>query len=132
MNIRLLMVSLFLITIAFSCAQKNSGSITFSPHYPDSPTVLKLKSQLEEISGLSYNTSDNSVYAISDDKGSLYKISLSDGRIVSSLKFHRQKNFEDLAIIGDTCYVLNSNGDIISFNYKTNEVKDAIIHQFPE
>jgi len=133
MNTGLLMLLLSMLAIASSCAQKKSAKTTFPPHYSAEPIILKMEKDLEEISGLSFDPSDYSaVYAISDDKGSLYKVLLSDGKIVSKLKFHDQKNFEDLAIVGDSCYVLNSNGNIVSFNYKINEVKNAVMHHIRE
>lgn len=129
---RLLLFLLFILTILLACAQKKSDNKTFSPYYPAKPDVIDMENDLEEISGITYHASDNTVFAISDDKGSLYKVSVSDGKIVDKLKFHEAKNFEDLAIVGDSCYVLNSNGNIVSFNYKTSEVKDAVMHHIPE
>jgi uncharacterized protein YjiK len=129
---RVLLHLLFLLTVASSCAQKKSN-ITIAPHYSAKPIVLSINKELDEISGLSFDGSDYSaVYAISDDKGSLYKISLTDGKIISAIKFDKQKNFEDLVIIGDTCYVLNSNGNISSFNYKTVDAKHILVHHNPE
>lgn len=132
-NTRLLMLLLFILIIASSCAQQKSGNTTFPPYYSAEPIILKMEKDLDEISGLSFDSFDYSaVYGISDDKGTLYKVSLNNGKIVTKLKFHDQKNFEDLAIVGDSCYVLNSNGNIVSFNYKTNEVKNAMMHHIPE
>ncbi len=100
MNTRLLLLLLFVLTIVSFCAQKKSGTSAFSSHYPAEPTIFQMEKDLEEISCISYQPSDNTVYAISDDKGSLYKVSLSDGKIISKLKFYDTKNFEDLAIVG--------------------------------
>lgn len=128
---RIYWVTVLLPILVSSCKAQQTFS---SPagYNLNAPEVIRLEKEMNEISGISYDASDNMVYAICDDKGSLYKISLSDGKIVRSLKFHKQRNFEDLVITGDSCYVLNSNGDIISFNYKTDEVKDAVIRYFPE
>jgi uncharacterized protein YjiK len=119
------------LVINTSCAQKN-GYTTFSSHYPEQPKIIKMEKELEEISGISYNPLDSTVYAISDDKGSLYKVSISDGRIISKSKFYEAKNFEDLVIVGDSCYALNSNGNIVSFNYKSGNATNAVMHKITE
>src|SRR5215204_2635358 len=133
MNTRLLSFLLSVLTTVSSCAHNKSSNTIFSPHYSCDPIVLTMEKGLDEISGLSFDPSDYSaVYVISDDKGTLYKVSVSDGKIINTLKFDKKKNFEDLVVVDDNCYVLNSNGNIISFNYKTGDVKNAVIHHLPE
>ncbi len=73
-NTRLLMLLLFILIIASSCAQQKSGNTTFPPYYSAEPIILKMEKDLDEISGLSFDSFDYSaVYGISDDKGTLYK-----------------------------------------------------------
>jgi uncharacterized protein YjiK len=126
------LLCLCLFILIFSCAQEKKGNTTFPPHYATEPTVANLEKGLEEISGLSFDATTNSVYAICDDKASLYELSVPDGKVIRKLKFYEGKDYEDLAIVGDTCYVLNSTGNILSFNYRNGDVADAVVHEIPE
>lgn len=132
MNTKLSVAVLFLLMIAFACTQKKKGNTTFPPRYSTEPIVLDLEKGMEEISGLHFNSGDNSLYAICDDKGTLYKLSVTDGKILDKLKFYEGKDIEDLVMVGDSCYVLNSNGNILSFNYKDSVVREPIMHHIPE
>jgi uncharacterized protein YjiK len=117
--------------LVFSCAQEKKGNTTFPPHYTSEPSVVKLEKGLDEISGLSFDANPKSVYAICDDKASLFELSVPDGKVIRKLKFYEGKDYEDLAIVGDSCFVLNSSGNILSFDYRTGDVADAIVHHFP-
>ncbi len=93
----------------------------------ENPLKIKLPKDLKEISGLSYNGADNSLYAISDDDGHLYRISLNQPIKIDNWKYHKSKDFEDVTVIGKHFYVLNSNGDIYDVRFKkkkTDELKD--------
>lgn len=83
---------------------------------------FKLPLELDEISGLAYNASDSSIFAINDEKGWLYKIKKGVG--IKTWEFFNGADFEDLVLIDSIFYVLQSNGNIIrlSFDAQNNTV----------
>jgi uncharacterized protein YjiK len=76
---------------------------------------FKLPLELDEISGVAYNASDSSIFAINDEKGWLYKIRR--GRQIQAWKFSAGADFEDVVLLDSAFYVLRSNGDIIRLSF---------------
>lgn len=96
------------------------------------PAVFKLPPGLDEISGVAYNAKDNSVLAINDEHGWLYKVRLKDNIDLEKWHYARGADFEDLVLIGNIFYVLVSNGDIISFWFRTPDSVIVKQYHFPE
>ena len=107
-----------LICFAIACTSKPE-KIEESPkgYNLNSPTVLKLPSALDEISGIVYYPKDKSVLAINDEVGWLYKIHLKEDPDIQKWKYSNGADFEDLVLIDSTFYVLESNGNIIRFKF---------------
>ena len=84
------------------------------------PYILKLGDALSEISGISFYAKDSSVFAISDDNGSLFKIHLTKGYRISKWKYDKAHDFEDVLLHDSTFFVMQSNGDIESLNFSAN------------
>ncbi|MEP7375436.1 MAG: SdiA-regulated domain-containing protein [Chitinophagaceae bacterium] len=76
---------------------------------------LKLPLELDEISGVAYYPVDSSVFAISDEKGWLYKIK--KGRDIQRWKFSKGADFEDVVLLDSIFYVLQSNGNIMRLSF---------------
>jgi hypothetical protein len=116
---QLLYCMLFLFVCAIACTRKPKG-IEESPkgYNLNKPSVLKLPSALDEISGIVYYPKDNSVLAINDEVGWLYKIYLKEDPDIQKWKYSNGADFEDLVLMPDsTFYVLESNGNLISFKF---------------
>jgi uncharacterized protein YjiK len=89
-----------------------------SRHYDlHNPYILILNDELLEISGIFYYPKDTSVFAISDEKGNLFKIHLGKTIITEKWNFDKKRDFEDLYFKDSTGYVLESNGNIYSLNF---------------
>jgi uncharacterized protein YjiK len=70
---------------------------------------------LNEISGLYFNTDSNTLLAISDSKRKIFEINMQTRKLKDyAEKFAPQADFEDLVKIGDTVYVLISDGTILA------------------
>lgn len=69
---------------------------------------------LEEISGLAYKGADT-LLAVQDEKGILYEFDPSSGKVFNSIKFATPHDFEDVQLVGDSVFVLESNGDLMMF-----------------
>lgn len=87
------------------------------------PIVINLPQALNEISGLAYYPKDTSVFAIIDEDGLLFKISLNDPQNIKEWKFDKKRDYEDLVLIDSIFYVLVSDGDIVTVKFdKDNNI----------
>jgi SdiA-regulated len=84
------------------------------------PFVIKLPEGLAEISGLVYYPKDTSVFAIEDENGFLYKISLTTNAIMK-WKFDKRHDFEDVVLRDSVFYILISNGDIETLQFGSGD-----------
>lgn len=121
-----------LLVYFFAGCNNNGESYSSPPEYNlNRPSIIKLPDYLSEISGMAYYPKDNAVFAISDEKAWLYKISLSKGMEIQKWKFAGKKDYEDLVLVDSTFYVLQSNGDIISLNFVSPDSITVKEYEFP-
>lgn len=99
---------------------KNSDMYDFS-----NPKLLELPQELDEISGIVYYPKDTSVFAIIDEDGILFKISLNNPRQVKSWKFDKKRDFEDLVLLDSNFYALISNGDVEKISFTGNTISTS-------
>lgn len=76
---------------------------------PDGEFILP--SYLQEISGLSY-FGENRLACIQDEKANIYLIDLQDGPRISKHDFGKDGDYEDIALVGQTAYVLRNDGRV--------------------
>jgi uncharacterized protein YjiK len=82
------------------------------------PEIINLSRKIDQISGIVYSAADNSLYAIDDDNGDLYNITPTKKPEVKKWKFGEKNDYEDLAIVDSTVYILESSGRIFSFPFR--------------
>ncbi|MEO7265608.1 MAG: hypothetical protein ABIW38_11875, partial [Ferruginibacter sp.] len=87
------------------------------------PKVLELPTELDEISGIAYYPKDTSVFAIIDEDGVLFKIPLKNPHAFRQWKFDKKRDFEDIVLVDSTFYVLVSNGDIETINFRNDSLQ---------
>jgi len=83
---------------------------------------IKLPKVLEEISGLAY-AGDKFIYTHNDEEGIVFKVSLDTGEIIK--KFYvgnklLKKDFEGIAVVGDSIFLTTSNGILYRFKEAEN------------
>ena len=121
MLIRNLLVILFVFAKFHSfrgCTiNKNRVNLRCKEYDLNSPYRIKLSDQLGEISGVSFYPKDSSVFAISDEYGSLYKIHLNKNMLTLRWKFDQPRDFEDVVLHDSIFYVLESNGNIQALRF---------------
>lgn len=76
---------------------------------PDKKT--KLPSKLREISGIQ-SMGDGIISGVEDEHGIIYMIDFNSGEIVKEIDFGENGDYEGLAIVGSTAWVLKSNGNL--------------------
>jgi uncharacterized protein YjiK len=112
--------SLLLTSLIFTRCNRGKDVFTSPPGYDmEKPFQLKLPLELDEISGLAYYPKDSSVFAINDEKGWLYKLGLGRNRSMIRWKFSSGADFEDLALLDSTFFVLQSSGTVIRIDIKS-------------
>jgi uncharacterized protein YjiK len=73
--------------------------------------IYSLKSELREISGIHFFS--DSVIAIEEDEdAAIFFLNLKNGEVYKQITFGKSGDFEDLEIIGDTGYMLKSDGKL--------------------
>ena len=114
----------FLSIFLFTCktkAQKESFENTDSYDFAN-PKIINLPQVLDEISGIAYYAKDTSVFAIIDEDGLLFKVSLNRPDDVKEWRFDKQRDFEDLVYLDSTFYVMVSNGDIDKITFANDKM----------
>ena len=83
---------------------------------------IYLDSQLNEISGLSL--SENKLYAHNDEISTIFEIDKSSGEILNKFHFGMKSlkgDYEDLVIVENNFFVIESNGNLYSFSNPGND-----------
>jgi uncharacterized protein YjiK len=88
------------------------------------PEKFFMPESLLEISGIAFkNGHSDTVYAVQDEEGKLFRVALGVKKQYHT-RFAKKGDFEDLSIIRDRVFVLRSNGSIVSF-----PLADATSHE---
>jgi uncharacterized protein YjiK len=114
----------------FSCNDRSYGS----PKGYDikKPESRELGKSVNEISGLTYNTDDSSLLAISDSKRKIFQIDLGREKLKDySEKIYTQSDFEDLVKIDTAIYVLISDGTILQMPLRVADSAQTIVYPSP-
>jgi WD40 repeat protein len=121
----------FLFLSFTGCNQNQADKDLSSPpeYNLNSPAVIKLPGYLDEISGIAFYPKDKTVFAISDEKGWLYKIFLSGKMTPQKWNFAKKDDFEDVVLVDSTFYILNSNGDLLSLRFYSYD--SIVLKEYP-
>ena len=84
-----------------------------------------MPAELLEISGIVMGGTDE-ILCIQDEKGVIYNYGLASEKISNTINFAGKGDFEDLAIVNEDIYVLNSTGSLYKIKKGSNEA--AIIN----
>ena len=91
---------------------------------PDKKYFLPV--ELNEISGLQYYMEDQLI-CVQDESAKIYVLNMDNGRITDKFDFGKSGDYEDIALVGETVYVLRSDGRIFevkNFNKKSIKTKE--------
>jgi uncharacterized protein YjiK len=103
----------------------NDGHEYYHLENPDAR--YKMPDYLEEISGLSYYGKGR-IACIQDEKANIYVWNLEKEKIVDAYDFGKDADYEDIAVVGKTAYILRNNGNI----YRVDDFrhKDRKVHTY--
>lgn len=108
-----------LIFVFSSCSSKGQKKMKSPNGYDlNNPEVINLTKKIDQISGIVYSEADSSLFAIDDDNGDLYNITLAKDPKIKKWKFGKNADYEDIALVDSMFYILESSGKIISFPFQ--------------
>jgi len=82
-----------------------------------------LDDDLQEISGLSFFAKDL-LGCIQDEDGKIFLYNKKSEQIEKVIKFGKDGDYEGIEIVGDTVYILKSNGNVYCFYLKNGDAED--------
>jgi len=88
-------------------------------HYKfDEPEKFFMPESLLEISGITfYKEESDTIYAIQDEQGRLFRLALGEKKQYNA-KFGKQGDYEDVAFVNGQALILKSNGTLFSFPFE--------------
>ncbi len=78
---------------------------------PDSTLVLPMR--LNEISGLSATKDPESLWAVHDERGTLFRLSVKDGTVLEEVSLGKRGDYEAVEAVGDQVFVARSEGVLL-------------------
>jgi uncharacterized protein YjiK len=118
-----IIIPILLAIFFISCGQGQTTEQN-SPNLPPPVVATNHKvyivpQNLKEISGIAF-VSDSIFAAIEDEKGLLYFYSLTNQQIVKTYQFAEEGDYEDVAIVNDTAFIVTSTGHVLEIqNFRT-------------
>lgn len=108
----------FLFILLIACGNHNKQEYKNLAHYDlSTPAKLIMPESLLEISGIAFhNNVADTIYAIQDEQGKLFRVPLGEKEALKT-KFGKQGDYEDVAIMQETVFVLKSNGSVYAFPF---------------
>ncbi len=116
-----------LLFFLFSCSASERQQPADLPYDLTSPQKFVMSDALAEISGIAMRQSSDTIYAIQDEDGILFRM-LPGSDNVTTTKFGKKGDYEDLTIVGNTIYILKSNGTIytLPLNKSVSKASDEV------
>ena len=78
-----------------------------------------LDAALNEVSDLSLADDQESLWAVSDEKGTLYRVSVKDGSVLQTIEFHKKGDFEGVATANGQVVAARSDGELFVVDPRT-------------
>lgn len=124
---RKLIYVLAMVTVFAAYACKSSGPSFTSPKGYDlnHPEKFNMPESLLEISGIAFHKDkSDTVYSIQDEDGKLYRQGWGSKK-QKHVNFGKKDDYEDVAILNETIFILNSDGTIYSFPFSESTLPEV-------
>ena len=104
-----------IVAMLAGCGYFGSEEKTIKNYRLHKPDKFNMPESLLEVSGITfYKGRKDTVYAVQDEQGRLFRVGLGVKKQVNA-KFGKQGDYEDLAIVNEKVVILKSNGNFVSF-----------------
>lgn len=74
--------------------------------------TFTLDKALNEISDLALADDNESLWAVGDEKGTLYRLAIKDGAVQQTVEFHKKGDFEGIAVANGQVIAARSDGEV--------------------
>lgn len=101
-------------TLFSSEESEENFELPYDFDHPD--RIISLPNELREISGLELGDA-NELLCIQDEDGKIFVIDINAESISSTHKFAKDRDYEGIARVGDSVYVLERDGDLHYFDF---------------
>lgn len=127
----LMLFLIWILLLSCNSVGREGNSFDNFPYNLNEPDqVFKLKSELEEISALTY-LKDHKLACVQDEDGILYILDTRQGEIVNKYMFGKNGDYEGVEIIGTTAYVLRSDGTLYEIVNFSGNVPKVNVYETP-
>lgn len=122
---------LLLVAFSISCGSPENKPVknadkAMKTLEPKGGKLYALPKELLEISGISFVT-DSILVGIQDEEGILYFYDLTKEEITNKYEFWKGKDYEDLAVVGNDLWIVNSSGALYELkNFKNGPSKPNV------
>lgn len=79
--------------------------------------TFELEDELKEISGLSMDVSEQYLWAVQDEAGIIYKLSIDDGRIIEKFPFWKEGDYEGITRVGNEFFIVKNTGTLYQVSH---------------
>lgn len=122
---KIYLISAFLILVTTACKSQRESTSNPNGYDLKMPEKFSLPESLLEVSGIAFRDGNHdTIFAIQDEDGSLFKLGWKDSK-QQNISFAPSGDYEDLAIMGNQVFILKSNGNIYSFSLANATGKSA-------
>ena len=105
-------------SLLVSCASPPNVNLPFDFNHP--VEVIKLPQKLHEISGITFYRK-NELACVQDEKGIVFFYDIKKDKLRNTIPFAKDKDYEGIANVNDTLFVLCSNGEISEIDSKNED-----------
>lgn len=114
---RLLIVAVFTSLLIAGCKLEAEEEKTVKHYKLDQPEKFFMPESLLEISGITFhNGESDTIYAIQDEQGRLFRLALGQKKQYNA-KFGKQGDYEDVAFVNGKALILKSTGSLFTFPF---------------
>jgi hypothetical protein len=111
--------------ILAGCGVASRDQVKVDHYNLGKPEKFSMSESLLEISGICfYKGNSDTVYAIQDEEGKLFRMKWGEKKSLNA-KFGKKGDYEDVAIVNDKVVVLKSNGQLFSFPFAESTWEDV-------
>lgn len=112
-----------------ACKQKAKKELLLNGYNLSAPEKFFMPESLLEISGIAfYKGNNDTVYAVQDESGKVFRIAWNIKK-TNHTRFAGNGDYEDLAVLNDTLYILKSNGNLYVFPFAERNLKEPALVQ---
>ena len=116
---------LFCSIVVLNC-DGQSATFAYDLTAPDQKLVLP--ESLREISGLGFDAANNALITVQDEDGIVFLLDKSTGDILSTVKFHKDGDYEGVEEVNGKWFVINSSGSV--FKIQNPGAADQTVEKF--